>query len=236
MKREHSSLSCTRLVLLLVSLVVIGCGDNGGNGPTDGGMDGGPDGGTGGTMDSGVTGGSGGGAPGGSGGGATGGSGGSPDTASIVFVTETLHTAELGGTAGADAICRGQATAAGLEGDFVAWLSTIGSSVADRLVQSSDPYVLVDGTLIAEDWADLVDGSILARINLDASGTPRGGDVWTGTLATGGSFTDNDCAGFTSASAGFGLCGSTATAASQWTENITPACGTSLRLYCFEQP
>ena len=97
------------------------------------------------------------------------------------------------------------------------------------------PYVLVDGTIVANDWDDLVDGSILAPINLDASGMVRAGEVWTGTLATGASYPSDDCAAFTSGTTGVALCGATNSTTATWTENITPACSTLLGLYCIEQ-
>jgi len=153
-----------------------------------------------------------------------------------IFRTETVQNANLGGIAGADAICAAQATEAGLDGVFKAWLSTIGSPVADRVTQSVGPYVLVDGTRVANDWDDLVDGSILAPINLDASGVERAGEVWTGTLASGASYPDDDCAGFNSGgTTGVALCGATNSTTATWTYNITPACSTQLGLYCIEQ-
>lgn len=152
-----------------------------------------------------------------------------------VFVTSTVQTAALGGIAGADELCAAQAAGADLEGDFKAWLSTISSSVSQRLAHSTVPYVLVDGTMVASDWEDLVDGALLAPINLDANGQVRTGDTWTGTLATGASYLTDDCAAFTSASAGFALCGAVASMTVTWTENITPACSSGLRLYCIEQ-
>jgi hypothetical protein len=152
-----------------------------------------------------------------------------------VFVTNTIQNANFGGIAGADALCASQATAAGLEGEFKAWLSTAVSPVADRLTQSSVPYVLVDGTMVADDWVDLVDGFIDAPINLDANGLLRGGDVWTGTLPSGLSYANGDCAGFTDESEPMGLCGSTTTFGGGWTTSATPVCSTELRLYCFEE-
>lgn len=152
-----------------------------------------------------------------------------------IFRTATVQNANLGGIAGADAICAAQALAAGLEGEFKAWLSTIASPVADRVTQASGPYVLVNGARIADDWDDLVDDSILVPINLDASGVMRSGEVWTGTLANGGSYPDDDCAEFTSGTNGVALCGATNSTTASWTENITPACSTQLGLYCIEQ-
>ncbi|MBT8464664.1 MAG: hypothetical protein KJO57_08265 [Deltaproteobacteria bacterium] len=153
-----------------------------------------------------------------------------------IFRTDTTQNANLRGIDGADAICAAQALAAGLEGEFKAWLSTIASPVADRVTQGSGPYVLVDGTRVADDWSDLVDGSILAPIDLDAKGIARSGEIWTGTLATGASFLGSDCAAFTTDSMGVtGLCGASSATNATWTENITPACSTRLGLYCIEQ-
>ena len=152
-----------------------------------------------------------------------------------VFVTNTVQNANFGGLDGADQLCATQAADAGLEGNFKAWLSTRSLSASDRLTHADGPYVLVDGTLLADDWDDLVDGFIAAPINLDASGAARTGDTWTGTLATGASYANDDCAAFASGSDGFALCGSTATIGAGWTQSATPDCSTELRLYCIEQ-
>lgn len=218
-----------------------GSGGEGGTGGAAGSGGGGGVGGGGGTAGVGGVGGAGGmGGEAGSGG--NGGQGGIGGTAgagdgepSRVFITNTAQTADFGGISGADELCANQASAAGLEGVFKAWLSTASSSVADRLTHSTGPYVLVDGTVIANDWDDLVDGSIAARFNLDASGQMQTGDVWTGTLTDGTSYPTNDCNGFTNDSSGIALCGTSSSTTSLWTQNITPACSTVLRLYCFEQ-
>lgn len=152
-----------------------------------------------------------------------------------VFVTSTTQTASLGGIDGADALCASQAAAAGLSGEFNAWLSTVDSAVADRFVRSTQPYVLVDGTRIADDWDDLTDGTLQAILNLDANGEARGGDVWTGTLPSGLSFAETDCDGFTSGTVGAALCGTTQSINAGWTASQVPRCDTPLRLFCFEQ-
>lgn len=153
-----------------------------------------------------------------------------------IFVTATVQTGAMAGTAGADEICATQADAAGLEGEFKAWLSTLASPVSGRLVESTVPYVLVDGTVIAADWDDLTDDSIEAPINLDATGELRGGDVWTGTLPSGESYDGGDCEDFTSDSSGIrSLCGSTQFVDTRWSAAQTPSCSTRLRLFCIEQ-
>lgn len=153
----------------------------------------------------------------------------------VMFVTETVQNANLGGIDGADALCATQAANAGLQGEFKAWLSTRSSAVADRLTRANVPYVLVNRTRVADNWDDLVNGSILAPINLDANGQPHTGDVWTGTLANGDSYPDDDCAGFTSSSVGIALCGDSTSTTETWTNRTTPACSVLLRLYCIEQ-
>ena len=162
--------------------------------------------------------------------------GGSPSERRM-FVTSTIQSANLGGIAGADELCATQADGAGLDGNFEAWLSTTSSSVSDRLSHDGGPFVLVDGTIVANDWADLVDGALLAPINLDAMRQPRTGDVWTGTLPTGESYLNGDCTTFTSESSTVGqaLCGSSTSATTTWTNNQPARCSSTLRLYCIEQ-
>jgi hypothetical protein len=158
-----------------------------------------------------------------------------PRSGKVVFATSAIYNAALGGPDGADAICATHASDAGLSGEFRAWLSSLTSDVATRLVHSSVPYVLTDGTVIALDWADLTDGTLLASINRDEFGAGAFGDVWTGTLRDGTAYPSNDCSGFTEPSAGSAQCGSASSVTSAWTENSVPGCSLRLRLYCFEQ-
>ena len=168
--------------------------------------------------------------------GGDGGNGGSPSDRRI-FVTSAVQTAGLAGIAGADEICAIEAADANLQGEFKAWLSTTSSSVADRLSHDGGPFVRVDEVIVANDWADLIDGALLAPINLDANGQPRTGDVWTGTLGDGASYVVSDCSGFTTANApsAHALCGSSTSATSTWTNNQPAGCASTLRLYCIEQ-
>ena len=174
--------------------------------------------------------------PGTGGAGGNSGTGGSPSDRRI-FVTSAVQTAGLGGIVGADEICATEAADANLQGEFKAWLSTTSSSVAERLSHDGGPFVRVDEVIVANDWADLVDGALLAPINLDANGQPRTGDVWTGTLETGASYTVDDCAAFTSGdnADGHAYCGSSTSTTATWTYNQRAACASTLRLYCIEQ-
>ena len=215
--------------LFLGLAMTIACASSGSDSGTDASVDSGTD------ADTGNDSGSGGSGSGGVGGNAGAGGGEAPSER-LVFVTAAVRDADFDGLEGADALCADEALAAGLAGEFKAWLSTLGSPVSNRLNQSAVPYVLVDGTRIADDWADLTDGSLLAPIDLDAMGQSRDLDVWTGTLPSGESYAVDDCAGYTSNSAGImGLCGTTQSTGAAWSASQTPACGSRLRLFCFEQ-
>ena len=212
-------------VLLVALATMIACASSSSDSRLDAAVDSGTDAGSGGA---------GGGGPGGAAG-AAGAGGGSSDSERLVFVTASTSDANFDGLVGADARCGSEAAEAGLAGEFKAWLSTLDMPVSIRLTQSEFPYVLTDGTRIADDWADLTDGSLLAPIDLDAAGQVRGGDVWTGTLPSGESYDVDDCAGYTSGDAGMGLCGTTQSTGTGWSASQTPACNTRLRLFCFQQ-
>ncbi|MBN9163842.1 MAG: hypothetical protein J0I07_22935 [Myxococcales bacterium] len=109
-----------------------------------------------------------------------------------VFVTSTSYDGNLGGLSGADAKCQVHADAAGLSGTFKAWLSDATGSPSTRFTRSADPYALVDGTVIADDYAELTSGSLQHPIDKTETGgappvQPVFGRavVWTGTSESG---------------------------------------------------
>lgn len=158
-----------------------------------------------------------------------------PAAAKRVFATSTTQTGGFGGIVGADAICAARASAAALGGVFKAWVSTTDASPASTFTRASGPYRLVDGTKIADDWNDLVDGALDHVINLSESGGTVFGDVWTGT-GTPGTVAAVTCNAWTTGSSGAsGQCGSTQSTSGAWTASSVPLCNTPLRLYCFEQ-
>lgn len=110
-----------------------------------------------------------------------------------MFITSTEHIGNLAGLLGADTICVNLATAAGLVGTYKAWLFDGTTSAANRLTQSPWPYVLVNGTKVADTWADLTDGTLDHAIDLDETGAVVAvSEVWTGTH-TDGTKTGADC-------------------------------------------
>ena len=80
----------------------------------------------------------------------------------IVFVTSETYTGALGGLDGADALCQERANDAGWPGTFKAWLSDRDTSVSQRFdrVFYGTPFVRTDGVRVANDWADLTDGTL----------------------------------------------------------------------------
>ena len=169
--------------------------------------------------------------------------------AMIVFVSSTLQTGNMGGLDGADGICQDLAEDAGLAGTYAAWLGTGKESPSDRLTHSDLPYVLVDGTIVADSWDDLTDSSDLDHaIDLDENGDPPNGGgmtcdsqvltaqaVFSNSYYYGSSFGDGEsCSGWTS-NAGSARFGMTGPENPFWSTCGIAGCGGSALLYCFEQ-
>jgi hypothetical protein len=168
------------------------------------------------------------------------------DPTRIVFVTEGTYTGDVGGIVGADTKCQADADAAGLAGTFKAWLSDTSTSPDDTFNQSGAPYVLVDGTVVADDWSDLTDTTIDHAIDMTAAGVtvpPPGAHaipVWTGT-ETGGTASFDHCDNWIYDDPSiYGTIGTTHEINSNWTDAGTMTCDgiSSLglaRLFCFQQ-
>lgn len=161
-----------------------------------------------------------------------------------VFITSTTYTGNLGGLAGADALCQSSASAASLGGNWKAWLSTSSDAAADRLEQFSGPYLNLDGSLVANGWSDLTDGTLVHHIRNTEWGTSPPAvysgyaGAWSNTFAD-GSADVNDCSEWTSSSSSlYSLMGLSYVDAvpNEWSRWTGVYCDTPLSLYCFEQP
>ncbi len=168
-----------------------------------------------------------------------------------VFVTETLHTANLGGVLGADEICQEEADAAGLVGEFYAWLSTDPSN--QPLERFTDPgmfvpYRLPDLTLVAHNLDNLICCPLSNPIGQTADGTVltqedvgvEEGFVWTSTDGHGVAvYYDNplyNCNNFTAVSGGSSaFVGHIYGGPGFWSYSQYLDCWSSARLYCFQQ-
>jgi hypothetical protein len=160
----------------------------------------------------------------------------------LVFVTSSPHTGNLGGLTGADAICQARADEAGLPGDYLAWLSDLTGSPNSRFVRATVPYRLVSGTIVADNYADLADGSLDAPINITETGAtvPAGTQAWTDTGPNDEIFGLAPCCqNWQSASPTLaGRAGDTGATNVGWTTFINVECAApdvGRRLYCFQQ-
>lgn len=170
------------------------------------------------------------------------------DNPKRVFVTSQMYTGNLGGLAGADQKCQQLAVSAGLLGTYMAWLSDDTGSPSTRMNKANIPYVLVNGTKVANNWDDLIDGDLLAALNLTETGgavpagnTKCGGDgaktVWSNTDIHGNLFSHIDsCTNWTSTN-GQSHWGGADQIGPYWTEwcNGTPGCDRLSPIYCVQQ-
>jgi hypothetical protein len=169
--------------------------------------------------------------------------------ANYVFVTKAKFTGNLGGLAGADIKCNAAATAAGLPGTYVAWISDSVTTASDRL-GAGRGFVRTDGLPFADTVKgtaalDLVEGKVFYPITFTeegialasvASPTPSTDFVYTGTNAA-GTYGGSSCTNWTSgAPAMFGGAGSPFAGSVAWTNlGTTAECNTSGHLYCFRK-
>lgn len=168
-----------------------------------------------------------------------------------VFVSSGIFSGgQIGNLMGGDQKCQAMANAAGLVGTFRAWLSTTGTNAGDRIVAADARYVLVDGTQIADNKADLLDGTLDNPINLTETGAAPGPSdticdssttwVHASTRPDGTLYDANfNCANFTSDTGGSGW-GQWNTAGASWSHQCgggAPVnfCAKRAHLYCFEE-
>jgi len=77
-----------------------------------------------------------------------------PPGSKRVFVTSTAYSGNLGGGAGADALCVASSDAVGLGGNWRAWISA-GASDAFTHVDDVSPWYRLDGALVFATKASL---------------------------------------------------------------------------------
>ena len=160
-----------------------------------------------------------------------------------VFVTSVTCKSNLGGLTGADEKCQMEADAPASivpSGTYMAWLSDGTNCPDTRFTKSSHPYVLPDGTKIADDYKDLTDGDIQNIINIDSTGKTVGQQYfWSSTDSDGTSeqyFVT--CEGWTWADASaisHSMLGKTNKKSTLWTATGRGKCGRPHRLACFQQ-
>jgi hypothetical protein len=157
-----------------------------------------------------------------------------------VFLSSREYTGAIGdgGVVSADEECALLAKAAGVPGTFRAWLASAdGAAPASRFVKSSRPYRLLDGTLVAADFAALTK-TLATSFGLTEQRTAVAfAYVWTAAERNGTPIAGaGDCAGWTTSdSTVMGGSGESDDVVEEWTKFQDIACSTKARLYCFEQ-
>ncbi len=160
-----------------------------------------------------------------------------------VFVTSAGYSSNLGGLSGADDKCNTRASAGGLSGSYKAWLSDSSSSPSSRFTNkagSKRPYIMTNGTFIADSWADLTDSSLDAALDRTETIVQASQNVWVNTYQ-GGSWStsvNESCQDWTSISGSYdGRSGRSWQSNSTWEAadtNMGCTGSTNNRLYCFE--
>lgn len=155
-----------------------------------------------------------------------------------VFVTSQAYQGNFGGRSGADQQCQELADVQGLTGVYRAWLSDLTGSPQDdpTWFRADIPYEMVDGTVIAANWDDLVDGMLITGILLTEDATElRHVRVWTGTDETGGATSANCHDWETNRGTVAAHIGFTDASDAAWTMSQVDSCSFMGHLYCFEQ-
>ncbi len=157
-------------------------------------------------------------------------------TWSVFLLSGTHRGDDFGSVVAANAACEAEARVYGHTGSFRAWLSDSSNSPAADFTRRTTPYTLPSGTQIADDWTDLVDGTLDAPINETADGTIVASSwAWTGTEPDGTPSAHN-CNNWTNAFFSYwrGGVGFTHSVDSEWTASAT-VCDASAVIYCFGQ-
>lgn len=159
-------------------------------------------------------------------------------------------TGSVRGVSGGDAICRERAAAANLGGNWRAWLadSTLASAPYNKFLtyhdNGGDQYAfrLLDGSIIADNYTDLLDGSLKHPINITEFGMTKNAFVWTNTTAKGSmggvmiNGSSQHCNNWqTNSQTVYGNTGNSGRVDGGWTEGSSQNCKVKAALYCFDQ-
>jgi cysteine-rich repeat protein len=163
-----------------------------------------------------------------------------------VFVTSEQFSGNMGGVSGAHALCQAAAAAAGLTGTFSAWLSDSTHSPESDFIKSAVPYLLVDDTVVSNNWEQLISGQLMSGIYVtEKGGAPLSTSdpcmpeglviVWTNTNVTGKQDAAQLSCNQWAAGGDQGSGGIAGGFDSSWSVGCYMPCSTMAPLYCFEQ-
>ena len=119
-----------------------------------------------------------------------------PAPRGIVLYSAGVQVAELGGRSGADLICQQVSNKPAGYGAYRAFISVnandeIRDMPTNYGVPTNVPITSPNGTTIANNWADLLDGNI--QKSLSAAGVIPAGSTWWSGSSSDGSVTANTC-------------------------------------------
>jgi len=150
----------------------------------------------------------------------------------MLYTDNVTHNGNLGGRAGADALCASSASKPAGFGQYRAFISV---DAADEIqdmptnygVPTTDPIVGSGGT-IATNWANLLDGSIDINLQTAIGATGR---YWTGSSQNGGVMAVF-CSGWTTVSFGSGEIGDQTKTDTEWLKLTGGGCNNPYGLVC----
>lgn len=154
------------------------------------------------------------------------------DTPVLVFLASSGYQGNFGGLSGGDTNCTTLANGSGFPGPWTAWLSDSTADAIDRIHDGGPYQNLANDSIIANDLADLTDGTLDTNI-LNIAGGTEAVSVWTGTYPDGTVNPGQHCSDWTSTSGG-GNYGTADFANSNWTQSGGVICDGFRRLYCFQ--
>lgn len=161
----------------------------------------------------------------------------------IVFVTSTGRSASYFGSLSAtDSNCQTLASSKGYGGTWTAMITNTSTpSLQKRIPWNWGKLKLLNGTIVANSWSDLWDGTIQNPINVNENGLITLGNVWTGVVDTAGksatSASTQSCENWTDGTGSrSGTYGGSSLITGGWILAGTQACNTSYYNYCISDP
>jgi hypothetical protein len=163
-----------------------------------------------------------------------------PKVYNYAFISPVAHDANMGGLSGADALCNGWASSAGIGGTYRAILSTATTNASTRL-GSARGWIRPDGRPVGDLPSEIFSTSsgLLIPLMITANGTNVGvKSVWSASNNNGiynTAASGTDCTGWTSASttdmAWYGFSNTT----TEWLDRGTRYyCNSLYHIYCFQ--
>lgn len=155
-----------------------------------------------------------------------------------VFVSSAVYNGDLGGLAGADALCMTLAKGHfSPKRTFIAWLSAQNDHILNRMGPGPHEYIKANGEVVAMNRPDLLDGTLESPIDRTEAGDMVDDppcSVWTGTQANGFAALES-CGTWNRSGEDLGRAGTPSASDLEWSTACDTQCFNALRIYCVEQ-